>query len=68
VEVICRPMFSGKSEELIRRVTPYKIARIPVQTFKPQLDIRYADTQVVSHSSLKVEAIRSRQPPSCCGR
>jgi thymidine kinase len=50
-------MFSGKSEELIRRVTRYKIARIPVQTFKPQLDIRYADTEVVSHSSLKVEAI-----------
>lgn len=50
-------MFSGKSEELIRRVTRYKIARIPVQTFKPQLDDRYADTEVVSHSSLKVEAI-----------
>jgi thymidine kinase len=50
-------MFSGKSEELIRRVTRYKIARIPVQTFKPQLDDRYAATEVVSHSSLKVDAI-----------
>jgi thymidine kinase len=57
VEVICGPMFSGKSEELIRRVTRSKIARIPVQTFKPQLDDRYADKEVVSHSSLKVEAI-----------
>jgi thymidine kinase len=57
VEVICGPMFSGKSEELIRRVTRYRIARIPVQTFKPLLDIRYADSEVVSHSSLKVEAI-----------
>jgi len=57
VEVICGPMFSGKSEELIRRVTRSRIARIPVQTFKPQLDDRYADDQVVSHSSLKVEAI-----------
>ena len=56
VEVICGPMFSGKSEELIRRVTRYQIARVPVQTFKPQLDVRYADNEVVSHSSLKVEA------------
>ena len=56
VEVICGPMFSGKSEELIRRVTRSKIARIPVQVFKPQLDNRYADEEVVSHSELKVEA------------
>ena len=56
VEVICGPMFSGKSEELIRRVTRSKIARIPVQVFKPQLDNRYADTEVVSHSAMKVEA------------
>lgn len=49
-------MFSGKSEELIRRVTRSKIARIPVQVFKPQLDDRYADSEVVSHSALKVEA------------
>jgi thymidine kinase len=50
-------MFSGKSEELIRRVTRYQIARVPVQTFKPRLDVRYADSEVVSHSSLKVDAI-----------
>jgi thymidine kinase len=50
-------MFSGKSEELIRRVTRSKIARIPVQVFKPSLDDRYADTEVVSHSEWKVEAI-----------
>jgi len=56
VEVICGPMFSGKSEELIRRVTRYQIARIPVQTFKPLLDDRYANAEVVSHSSLKVAA------------
>jgi thymidine kinase len=57
VEVICGPMFSGKSEELIRRITRYQIARVPVQTFKPRLDVRYADDEVVSHSSLKVGAI-----------
>lgn len=56
VEVICGPMFSGKSEELIRRVTRSKIARIPVQVFKPAVDNRYADAEVVSHSELKVEA------------
>ncbi len=57
MEVICGPMFSGKSEELIRRVTRYQIARVPVQTFKPSLDDRYAAREVVSHSSLKVGAI-----------
>jgi thymidine kinase len=56
VEVICGPMFSGKSEELIRRITRYQIARIPTQTFKPAIDSRYADDQVVSHSSLSVGA------------
>ena len=50
-------MFSGKSEELIRRVTRSKIARIPVQTFKPVLDNRYAEGEVVSHSAHRVEAI-----------
>jgi thymidine kinase len=49
-------MFSGKSEELIRRVTRSRIARLPVETFKPALDVRYADTQVVSHSSMSVDA------------
>jgi thymidine kinase len=49
-------MFSGKSEELIRRVTRSQIARIPVQTFKPVLDNRYGDLRVMSHSRLSVEA------------
>lgn len=56
VEVICGPMFSGKSEELIRRITRYTIARIPTQTFKPALDVRYATNEVVSHSSLSTAA------------
>lgn len=49
-------MFSGKSEELIRRVTRSAIARVPVQVFKPAIDDRYADSAVVSHSSLSVAA------------
>lgn len=56
VEVVCGPMFSGKSEELIRRVTRSVIARIPVQTFKPSLDNRFAEEEVVSHSRLSVAA------------
>ena len=57
LEVICGPMFSGKSEELIRRVTRSRIARLPVQTFKPAVDVRYAEHHVVSHSALRAEAI-----------
>lgn len=50
-------MFSGKSEELIRRVTRSQIARIPVQVFKPAVDDRYATSEVVSHSALKIDAV-----------
>ena len=49
-------MFSGKSEELIRRVTRYHLARVPTQTFKPALDVRYAVNEVVSHSRLSTAA------------
>jgi len=49
-------MFSGKSEELIRRVTRYHLARVPTQTFKPALDTRYAVGEVVSHSKLTTSA------------
>lgn len=56
IEVISGPMFSGKSEELIRRLTRYQIARVPLQVFKPALDNRYADTELVSHSRMKIDA------------
>jgi thymidine kinase len=56
VEVICGPMFSGKTEELIRRVRRAQIARQKVQIFKPAIDNRYHETNVVSHSSLEVSA------------
>ncbi len=49
-------MFSGKSEELIRRVTRYHLARVPTQTFKPMLDTRFAVTEVVSHSRMSTAA------------
>ena len=56
IEVICGPMFSGKTEELIRRVRRAQIARLKVQIFKPSIDDRYHKTQVVSHSSQAVDA------------
>lgn len=49
VEVVCGSMFSGKTEELIRRLKRAKIARMDVEIFKPALDNRYADDAVVSH-------------------
>src|SRR4030042_1900216 len=56
VEVIRGPMCSGRSEELIRRIVRYQLARVPTQTFKPAIDDRYGVAQVVSHSSLSVAA------------
>jgi thymidine kinase len=51
IEVICGSMFSGKTEELIRRLKRAKIAKQKVEIFKPEVDIRYDDTKVVSHDS-----------------
>jgi thymidine kinase len=56
IEVIVGPMFSGKSEELIRRLRRAEIARQRVQIFKPQIDQRYAANGIVSHSGLDIAA------------
>lgn len=56
IELICGPMFSGKSEELIRRLRRAQIARQPLQVFKPALDDRFHATQIVSHSRVSIEA------------
>src|ERR1044071_1918575 len=61
IEVIVGSMFSGKSEELIRRLRRAQIARQKVQIFKPAIDIRYADDNIVSHSEMR---IASRAVPS----
>lgn len=50
IEVICGSMFSGKTEELIRRLKRARIAKQKVEIFKPQLDTRYHETDVVSHN------------------
>jgi len=56
IEVICGSMFSGKSEELIRRLRRAQIARQRVQIFKPKLDRRYSDDHIVSHSEMKIKS------------
>jgi thymidine kinase len=61
IEVIVGSMFSGKSEELIRRLRRAQIARQKVQIFKPTIDTRYAEDQIVSHSEMRIAstAVRS---------
>src|SRR5262249_4187412 len=54
IEVIVGPMFSGKSEELIRRLRRAEIARQRVQIFKPAIDERYAANEIISHSGLGI--------------
>ena len=56
LEVIVGPMFSGKSEELIRRLKRARIARQRVVCFKPDLDLRYHPTAIASHSAQSLEA------------
>jgi thymidine kinase len=60
VEVIAGSMFSGKSEELIRRLRRAKIARQKVQVFKPEFDSRFSDNQIVSHSEMRHESANGR--------
>ena len=56
IEVICGPMFSGKSEELIRRLRRSMIARKRVQVFKPVIDTRYSADEIVSHGDLRMKS------------
>ena len=56
IEVVCGPMFSGKSEELIRRLRRAEIARQRVQIFKPVIDQRYSSDHIVSHSDLRIHS------------
>jgi thymidine kinase len=56
IEVICGPMFSGKSEELIRRLRRAMIARKRVEVFKPIIDNRYSDDEIVSHGDLRMKS------------
>lgn len=62
IEVICGSMFSGKTEELIRRLKRAQIAKQKIQIFKPLLDTRYEVDQVTSHSSLHLDAENIQNP------
>src|SRR5215207_8147853 len=68
VEVIAGSMFSGKSEELIRRLRRAKIARQKVQVFKPQLDSRFSNDHIVSHSEMRHESANIRSASEVLAR
>lgn len=56
IEVICGSMFSGKTEELIRRLKRVKIANLKAEIFKPAIDTRYDDQKIVSHDENKIQS------------
>ena len=56
IEAICGPMFSGKSEELMRRLRRAMIARKRVQVFKPAIDSRYSNDEIVSHTEMRMKS------------
>jgi thymidine kinase len=57
IEVICGSMFSGKTEELIRRLRRAEIARQKVAIFKPAIDIRFGNDHIVSHNEQKLRSV-----------
>jgi thymidine kinase len=62
IEVVCGSMFSGKTDELIRRLVRATIAKQKVQVFKPAIDIRYAVEKVTSHAGSQYDAIPVASP------
>jgi thymidine kinase len=56
IEVICGSMFSGKTEELIRRLKRAKIANLKVEIFKPAIDVRYDEIRIVSHDENSIQS------------
>ena len=62
IEVICGSMFSGKTEELIRRLKRAKFAKQNVQIFKPCIDVRYSEVEVVSHDSHSINSTPISSP------
>lgn len=62
IELICGSMFSGKTEELIRRIVRAQIAKQKTAIFKPQLDNRYSNEEIVSHNNRKIKSIIVNKP------
>lgn len=64
IEVICGSMFSGKTEELIRRMKRAQFAKLKVEIYKPCIDVRYSDDEVVSHDSHSIPSTPIDSPAS----
>ena len=62
IEVICGSMFSGKTEELIRRMRRAMIARQKIELFKPKIDVRYSEKEIVSHDKQKIPSHTISKP------
>ena len=60
IEVICGSMFSGKTEELIRRIRRAEIAKMKTIIFKPKIDSRYSSNHIVSHNQSKLESVLAK--------
>ena len=57
IEVVCGSMFSGKTEELLRRIKRARFARLPTVVFKPKVDDRYDEVKVVTHEGISTDAV-----------
>lgn len=68
IEVICGSMFSGKTEELIRRLRRAEIAKLKVSIFKPKIDDRYSREHIVSHNSQRIPSIPVSNAPEILER
>ena len=64
IEVICGSMFSGKTEELIRRLKRAQFAKLKVEIYKPCIDVRYSDDEVVSHDCHSIPSTPIDSPAS----
>tara|TARA_B100000614_G_scaffold160372_1_gene142100 strand:+ start:2387 stop:2938 length:552 start_codon:yes stop_codon:yes gene_type:complete len=62
IEIICGPMFSGKTEELIRRLIRAQIAKQNVAIYKPSVDNRYSEDYIVSHNQRKIKSLTIKSP------
>lgn len=68
IEIVCGPMFSGKTEELIRRLRRAEIARQKVAIFKPVIDDRYGTEHIVSHSRQRIASFLVKEPKEILAR
>lgn len=66
IEVVCGSMFSGKTEELIRRMKRAQFAHQKVEIFKPKIDVRYSEEEVVSHDANAIRSTPSSRPRIFC--